>query len=274
MLYPKPIIIAVCCAVAIVIGVYLVGRYHFSESIPDIAPSRQAVAKTPTQVAPLPDKAQSPSLAEVPTEPAPALLEAEHHPISEYPLGDDFPPTGYYYVETYAGQRILWPINQPYAEAYYGDEYDYGRFHLLTEEEHVRYILLNNIGNNKESVEKGMRTLGFSQAAFTTYPDDVIAKAKEWADPLYEKTYGPNLRIHAKASYNRESTEADDARLSYLITEKLRELEPRYLHSPTISDTVDRQVLTELFAAVGRDYQQYLDDKQAGYPKMDASTHE
>ena len=46
MLYPKPIIIAVCCAVAIIFGFYLLGKYTLEKnslpdnSLPDNTPGR------------------------------------------------------------------------------------------------------------------------------------------------------------------------------------------------------------------------------------------
>lgn len=276
-LYPKPIIIATCCAIAIVATFYFAGRYYLSQGhTPDRdSPEIQAVTKVLKKATPTHDKRQSPSLEAVSQiEPDSDEMEVEPHPTDWNFLGDESPPEGYYYFSTYDGQRLLWPYNEPYVKAYYGDEYAYGRFHQLTEEEHVRYIVFQNIANNKESIEKGMRTFGFSRSAFTIYPDEVIVKAKEWADLLYEKTYGPNVLTDFSGVYNRKKTQTDDERENSLWLEKCRELEPRYHHSPTVSATAGKEITTELFAAVGMDYKQYLDDRQVGYPKMGASITE
>ena len=47
MLNPKPIIIAVCCAVAIVVGVYLVGQYALVQNNPDDIPVTSTTGQKP-----------------------------------------------------------------------------------------------------------------------------------------------------------------------------------------------------------------------------------
>ena len=268
---PKPVIIACGIAVLFVATVYFVGSWYYGRYDYDIAeqPEPQTVVTSPPTLETSLATSDSDAVVRPPTETPPniELSKEEADRLAWAEIGLEPPPEGYHYMGP-AGEEFLWPLNEPYIEVWYSDEYDYGQFYQLTEEEHVRYIVLEGVSRSNEVAEEGMRTLGFSRLAFVTYPEEVIALAKERVKPLYEKTYGPYVTSKSMVGYDRPKTETDRERESRLMEEKEQELEPRLYHHSEISDAVRKEIITELFSAAGLSYQQYLDDQQAGYPKM------
>lgn len=271
MLNPKPIIIAACCAIAIVVGVYLVGRYNLEQRrIPDIeTPASPSVASTTAKKASVERTtpaatSQSHMSPEKTSQRSPEEIEAANRAFWES-LGLEPPPPGYVYFGE-SPNHVLWPENEPYARAWYSDDQRYGQFHQLTEEEHVRYIILESIANTLDPAEQSART-ELPSSLFAAYPKEVITLAKQRQEALYKLTYGPSVMGSSSVAYSREITKADRERENAAEDAKMLELEPRLFDTPEPSSTARKEVLTELFAAVGLSYQQYLEDKRKNDPE-------
>lgn len=263
---PKPIIIATCCAIAIVVTVYFGGQYILEQGRPNYSPV-VSLKDTPTtlEVTVRPNDSTESQLTSgvsgrsVPTEQANATSgeEMSEEKIKAYwaSLGLEPPSDGYYYTWE-DGTAQLAKFNHPEVKVHYGES-RYGKYYQLSESEYQQYIVLKNIADNPEAIERGVAA-GIPRGTFLAYPPEVVELARNQVKPLYEKTYGPDISFTTNVMYNREQTADDDKNIDKLIAEMQADLMPD--RDPNIDENARGRVLTELFEAVGLNYHQFIEN--------------
>ena len=253
-MYPKPIIIAVCCTVAIVVGVYLFGHYTLEKNRPDDIPTTSQEKPT----APVVEQKQPPTakkhshrdvedlkLADFPAtlDEFEALSDAEievfgrifrslpqekQDEISRRMWGSKGltpPPNGHAYYKIDGITRLI-KYDDPMFKVTWVNQY--GNLHQLIDEEWEEYKVL---------IEMTEETLPPS-CGFTK---EMVPIAKEWKDKLWKKTWGPHPNLFATIISQEVPTEAVYERRNKVITDKYESLIP-----PIRSGTIDYTVVTRL----------------------------
>ena len=253
-MYPKPIIIAVCCTVAIVVGVYLLGKYTLEKNRPDDIPS---VSNEKIPIPTIKDNLQLGTkehshgdvgdfkLEDFPStldefEGLPdAKIEELGHIFRALPpkkqdeisrriwasKGLDPPPAGHAYYKIDGRTRLV-QFGDPMIEIQWSN--NYGNLHQLSDTEWEEYKALVEIADGTIQSK-----WGFTQ--------DMIPIAEEWRDKLWGKTWGPYPTISATTISLGVATEADFERQGKIIGKKYESLFP-----PERDRTIDYIVVTKL----------------------------
>ena len=251
---PKPIIIATCCAIAIVVGVYLFGRYTLEKNRPDDIPitsnekiSIPAIEDNPELGA---KEHSNGDVGDFKLEDFPATLD-EFEALPDAKIeelgrifralpqkkqdeisrriweskGLDPPPVGHAYYEINGKIRLV-KFGAPMIEIQWS--HNYGNLHQLSDTEWEEYKALVEIADGTIQSE-----WGFTQ--------DMIPIAEEWRDKLWKKTWGPYPTISATTISLGVATETDWDRQSKIIGEKYESL-----FLPERDRTIDYTVVTQL----------------------------
>ena len=228
MLDKKLIIIAVCCAIAIVVGVYLVGSYHFDQGRDDTTPAVTTDKPGPTAKGHWHgDVWHDETTTDNEPNPGPtdkghtndnewhdALRELASLAPSEEEIQDFYreqglepPPAGYTYTQTKDGNIQLIKDGEPLVEIYTENRFDVG---YLSDKDWELYQALD--GMTHEYIIETEKI-----------PPEIVALAQEQKEALEQKAQGPIPYAKALTIYSRLKTPADDEKVDRKIDEKLEE---------------------------------------------------
>ena len=162
--------------------------------------------------------------------------ETEH---SQNLTGLKAPPPGYTYKWKRDGTPELIKYNEPYVSIDPKGAQGYENWQNLTDAEYRRYLVLNAIAN------KSVGDLQISK--------EVAELAKEWKQPLYEKSWGYKPSISVSSIYTRKKTPEDEALEQKLVKEakaKIQALKPKTI--PRYHNNDVKSVVNELKTALNQ----------------------
>lgn len=160
------------------------------------------------------------------------------------------PPKGFqHYLNPNTGTWDLVPNNVPIIKVKEGME-QYNQTHQLNDSEYERYIALDRIKSNQESVENYISS-GQHPNQILRYPPEVTEIANEWYQELHEKTYGPTFVATFSVYYDRPRTHADEVNVRQLMDEAIKNAIPKRQRSIRDTDVVVEEILDEIEVVLG-----------------------